>query len=467
MSLISCKTKFVGGSEEQFQTSKIEILKELSIDKQENLEIALRVLTKYSIQEKNDHYGTYWDTSTNKIKLNTLDNKTYDKLIKFAEDFIKKENEEAILKIENTILELQLNRKNADSIITILNDFKPNKIYIKKYKLDAPSLIVKIVNKGNLGGITSFMFDIEIYSISQDRIIESIGLGYSNLAGISKGIDDYFTTLSRTLTLLTRKSKRFVKQIEQAESPIYNLNDFDLRVKITPSRIELANGTNYVYPDKVVSQYDTEIRDLQECLKQLKSLNGTLNEFVLQEIDSKKEIAYNEEFLPILKEIRSTNNKNNVTALNLSSNISINLPAQYQVINKKLSDYYSISLCNTLSFDIYDENLIQYQIKDTLYVEFDEEDDKANGVLNVLEHKNISCTIEEIIDKFIDSNIYKPSWTYKLIEHDDSGYLYFEDDRYKFVRYFKLNNTHYCYDMDFNNLKECVLEFERSKSLIK
>jgi len=467
LSLISCKTKFIGTSKEQFQKSKVKILKNLPIDKQKNLEIALRVLTKYSMQKKSDNYGKYWDTSIDKIALDALDNKTYNKLVRFTEDFLKKENEEEKEKIQIEISELELNRKKADSIITIFDDFKPSNIYIEKYKSGNASLKIKILNKGDLTGITSYMFDLNIFSISQGRIIESIGVGHSNVAGISKGIDDYFTTLSRTLDLLTRKSKRLAKQLEEAESPIYNLSDFDLRIKITPSRIEMINGTNYVYPDKVISDYDNEIKVLQDNLERLNSLDGTLDEFELQELDSKKEIAYNEEFAPLLKEIRATNIKSNLDTLSVSKNISINFPSQYEVIKKKSTEFYSISLCSNLTFNTYDKNLIQYQIKDTLYVEFDEVNDKASGVLSVLENKNISCNINEIVDKFIDSNVSKPTWTYKLIEYDNSGYMYFEDDRYKFVRYFNLNGTHYCYDMDFNNLKECVLEFERSKRLIK
>ncbi|TPN86843.1 hypothetical protein [Aquimarina algicola] len=466
-SFIGCKVKLNGTSEEQFKISKAQVLRGLPTDKQKKLEIALHVVDSYSKLEKKENYGKYWDTPINKITLDALDNKTYKELVRFAEDFLKKENEKEIEKIQIEISELQLNRKNSDSIITILNDFKPTEVYIQKYKSDDPSLKIKIQNKGDLTGITSFMFDIKIYSISQNRIIEHVGLGRSNLSGISKGKDDYFPTLSTTLALLTRRSKRLVKQLEQAESPIKNLSDFDLYVKITPSKIEMLNGTRYDYPYKSISEYDNEIKALQNRLEQIKSLDGTLNEYVLKEVNSKKEIAYNEEYLPILEEIRAENNRSNTSALKVSKDLSINFPSKYEIIKEKSEEYYSVNLCNDLSFDIYDEDLIQYQIKDTLYVEFDQIDDKANGVLNVLKDQNTSCSIKEIVNKFIDSNIYKSTSSYKLIEHDNSGYMYFEYDRYKFIRYFNLNGIHYCYDMDFENLKECVLEFDRSKELIK
>ena len=122
---------------------------------------------------------------------------------------------------------------------------------------------------------------------------------------------------------------------------------------------------------------------------------------------------------------------------------------------------YALYLSDSLSFENSDKNLIQYEITDTTYVEYEDKYDKTNGLLNVLEKKNTNYDIKETINELKTNNYYK------LIDADETGYIYIRHtDTYSLLRYFKIEDTHYVYTMDFKNLADCVREFDRSKSLI-
>ncbi len=459
---VSCQNKISGTSEEDFKSSRIEVIKDLTSEEQEKLEKAFRIVALYAMEEKWNNSDNYIDKSINEITLDIVNNKTYNGLVDFAENFLKLENKEKIKKIEMKISDIGLNRKKTDSIIRILEAFKPTGIKIYKGSWDEPTVSVKILNKGNLTEITEYMFNLCIYSISQNKVIDVVVSGGGSEKGRSKGEGDFFAYVSRSLSPIIAKSKRLEKQLKNPEYPITNLQEYDLRVEVRPSKIVLKDGTRYDYPKKILADYDAEIKILQEQLKQLKSLDVRLDELSLKESDSENETAYNEEFLPLLEKIRKVKNNSDERVLKIHKNLAFTFPSKYEIKKEKNGGIYIFSLSDSLSYDISDKNLIQYQIRDTAYIEYEDKYDKEHGVLNILKKENVSYDIKETINSLKIAGGH-----YKLIDADDSGYIYFRSDSYKLLRYFKIKGTHYSYSMDFNNLKECIREFDRSKGMIK
>ncbi|MBL4745138.1 MAG: hypothetical protein JKY08_02095 [Flavobacteriaceae bacterium] len=459
LNIVSCKEKFSGTSDEEFKSSRIEVMKDLTSIEEEKLEKAFRVVALYAMEEKWNNSDKYIDKSINEISLDVINNKTYDNLVNFAEDFLKQENEGEIKKIEIKISEIELNRKKADSVITLLKAFKPTEIKIIKGIWDEPTISVKIINKSSLTEITEYLFDLTVYSISQNKKIDRVVSGSNYKEGKLKGEDDFFAYISRSLSPIIENSKRLQKQLQNPKYPITNLKEYDLRIEVKPYKIVLKNGTKYVYPKKTLADYNTEIKILQA---QLKTLNSTLDELALKEMDIENEKSYNEEFLFELKEIRKIKYKSEERILKINKNITFTFPSRYEIKKQNSVGMYALSLSNSLSFDNSDENLIQYQIRDTTYIEYEDNYDKANGVLNVLKKETATYYIKETIDVLKTTNYYK------LIDTDETGYIYVpHSDMYRLLRYLKINDTHYLYSMDFKNLNECVREFDRSKGLIK
>ena len=182
----------------------------------------------------------------------------------------------------------------------------------------------------------------------------------------------------------------------------------------------------------------------------------------IQEENTENEKIYNQEFLSALKGIRRIKYKSDEKLLKINKNLAFTFPSSYEIKKQKSSGMYILSLSDSLSFDNSDKNLIQYQIRDTTYIEYEDKYDKANGVLNILKKENATYNIKETINELKTTNYYK------IIATDETGYIYIpHSDTYRLLRYLKINDTHYLYTMDFNNLNECVREFDRSKGLIK
>ena len=176
--LVSCQEKFSGASNEEFESSLIAVTKDLTAKEQENLEKALSIVAEHLLIEKwnNDKYS---DKSINEMINDFVHNKTYSKLVNFAEDFLKKENEEKIENKEAHISEIRLKRKKAESIIAVLEKFKPTEITIVEGSWNKPKILVKTVNEGSSIEVTEYMFDLSIYSISQNKKIDGVGVGSS------------------------------------------------------------------------------------------------------------------------------------------------------------------------------------------------------------------------------------------------------------------------------------------------
>jgi len=169
---------------------------------------------------------------------------------------------------------------------------------------------------------------------------------------------------------------------------------------------------------------------------------------------TKKEVAFNEKYLANLKEIREVKKDSKEDSKTIGENLTLAFPSSYKIEKRRASGVYIFALSDSLVFDNSDENLIQYQINDTSGV-------KADGHLNILKKESVEHDFQETIDNIKSTNYFE------LVDHDETGYIYLQIKTYIFVRYFKKEGTHYHYTLEFDNLENCVREFDRSKELIK
>lgn len=459
--LSGCQEKLSGDSDEAFLASRIKIEENLTTTEKENLEKAFRVIAGYAMAEKWKNPEAYEGKSFNDITLEIVNNKTYKNVINFAENYLKKENEEKIDQLKIEIDELQIQRRKADSVISVLNVFKTNKVYIDIGSWDQPTVYVEVLKTGKLSGIIEYMFNLSIYSIAQNKKIDAVGIGGNYDKDESVNENNFFTYVSRSLSTIMERSKKLENQLKDAQYPITDIKKYDLRVEVTPSKIILNDGTTLLYPEKNLAYFDAEIDALNKQIAEFKTLNGSLDELELEENITKDEPAFNEEFLDTLNEIRKNNKQSLSKMFRVNTDLILTFPVNYKIIKQKSAGMYSYSLSDSLVFDNSDKNLIQYQIIDSTYTEYKSSSDKANGQLNILKDKNIEYDIKETI-KELKSTKY-----YKLVDADDSGYIYISGDSYNLIRYFKANHYHYLYTMEFKDLSEGVLEFDRSKGIIK
>ncbi|GAA0870869.1 hypothetical protein GCM10009117_00140 [Gangjinia marincola] len=458
--LYSCGKKFSGKSEQEFTSSRLKVEEDLTTVEKEKLEKAFRIVALHAMSEKWNNPEDYSDSSINEITLDVVNNKTYGDLINFAENFLEEENDKKVLALEEEISQLKNDRKSTDSIITILNDFQVSEIDIREGSWDSPQITTKIINTGSLKGITEYLFDLEIYSIAKQKKIDGVGSGGSFKEGWNNDKDKFFTYVSRSLSPLMDRSKRLKEQLQNPKYPIKDLAKYDLEVNVKVRKIILSDGTSYIRPKKELFTYDDEIQQLQEKLNQLKGLKVTLDELEIKELGSKEEVAYNEEYLTVLSNIRQERNKVPERSQQISESLILSFPSNYQIRKEKHPGTYILSLNDNLVFDNTDKNLVQYQIKDTAYVEYEKLYDKPSGILNILKKENVSYDIKETIAYL------KETGYYTLIDADETGYIYLLSDTYRLTRYFNTNGTHYVYTMDFKNITEAIREFDRSKELI-
>ena len=459
----SCGERISGESQEAFESSLVKVEESLSKTEQEKLDKALLVVSMYAMSEKWNNADKYENKSMSDIALHVLDNKTYKNVVSFAEDFIEKENDKKIIQLEEEILELELASKKEDSTLIKLEAFKATDIEMVESSWEYPKIITTIINTGDLTKITEYSFKIDVYSIAQDKKIKSVVNRISSEEGKENGDNNFFTTLSCSLSDIFENSKRLQKQLENAQYPITDLAKYDLEVKVTPSLIETKNGVRYEYPEEVLNHQE-QIKLLQGEIKELKNSNISLDSYVTDEPDTNTEPAFNEEYLQRLSKIRKKKLEQTQNIVKVYDNLALTFPVGYEIKKEKKGGIYIHSLSDELSFDIEDENLIQYQIRDTTYVEYESSFDKPNGVLDILKVENVNYDIKETIEEL------KRTGYYKLIDADDTGYMYavssFGND-YRISRYFKFGDTHYSYTMDFKDLEKCVLEFDRSKGIVK
>jgi len=169
-----------------------------------------------------------------------------------------------------------------------------------------------------------------------------------------------------------------------------------------------------------------------------------------------KSTAFNETFLTELETIRKSPYTQDEQLLEINNDVTLSFPSQASIRKlRKGGGVYILTISDSLVFDASDENLVQYQVKF---------DDETDGVLNILPKPQVNYDFKETIADIKENQNF---YGLKLIDTDNFGYIYEHFKQYHILRYFKINDNHYTYSIDFNNLKECVQEFDRSKKMIR
>ncbi|QCE43025.1 hypothetical protein [Psychroserpens sp. NJDZ02] len=463
LSSVSCKPKLSGDTEDGLTASLLVVKKELNVTEQEKLDNAIGVIGLYAMKEKWEHPDNHPNQSITAITLSTLNNKSYDAVVNFAEDFIETLNQDKIDALESEILKLDAQRKKTDSVITLLDGFKPSDILIKKDNWGEPNLYLKIKNTNNLKDITNYMFTVKLYSIAQDKLILSTGSGSSFEDGNTLVNDQFFCNISASLASIIQNSRRLQKLQPTFNYPITDLAQYDLRVQIITSQIRLKDRTTYDYPEQNPELIQEQIQALKDQIQTLKNTNNSLDNFSQEADDTNDQTpAFNEDYLADLEVIRKKPVNQLERIKKVKPNLNLTFPANYDVKKKAIGGMYIFSLSDSLVFDNSNKDLIQYQIQDTTYIEYQDSYNKPNGKLLILNNPTVAYDFKETMDAVIEE-----AQRMHTIDADASGYMYQIINNYKLVRYFKIQNDHYLYTMDFKNLEDCVKEFDRSKNMIQ
>jgi len=462
LTINGCGQRLSGTSEEMFEESKSKMEESLNTSEKENLEKALRVIAMHAMAVKWNEAEKYKGKSFNEISLEVVNNKTYGGIIDFAEDFLEKENKVKKENLEESIAKLQIEKNEANQIIEKLEQIKVSNIIIdQEESFGELSTFVEVAftNTSEMNIAGSYYFQIEIYSISKKIKVDALKFGGTFDEGeFGRGV---IIRRRNSLNTLIQRSRRLSSKFKTATFPITDLAPYDLEVRAKAVEITTSDGTLYEYPKKGIVYYDKEIEELKEQLKGIETLNGTLDELMINDspplIEKDK---YKNELIKIRKKTNVLLTEEQI--LKLDRNLAISLPKTYEytkLVNRGFG-YYSFSLSDSLEFTTNDKNLIQFGIQDTIYKEYVDKNDKANGYLNSLKKGNVNYDFKETI-KQIKENKY-----FEIIDTDESGYMYEKMDHYNLLRYFRIKDTHYLYSLTFSNLEECVIEFDRSKNMV-
>lgn len=457
-----CGAKFSGKSEKEFKASKLIVENKLDTIEKVNLEKALRVIVMYAMQVKWDEAEKYKGESFNNISLDIVDNKTYNGVIDFAEDYLEKENEIKAGELKKEITKLEEEKKEASKTIEMLALLKTTDIriikeeYIGEY---VPLLKVTLTNTSNFDLIDGYEIDVNAFSISKKIKLNVDGSGLRKGYNPQKG---GIIIEKNTLKPLMRLSKTLSSKLKNATYPITDLTPFDLEVSAEAVSITTSDGKLYEYPEKDLIYFDNEIKKLKKELEIIESLEGKLSEIELTDTNSNSNAVFNEKYIDEINSIRekSSANKLEEQLVKIDKNLSLKFPKAYHVLKQKFYGTSSIRLADSLTFNSQDENLIQFQIQDTIYKEYISKYDKAHGQFRALYKPTINYAIKDDIEEWKTS-------INTLVEADDSGYITLRADTYDLTRYFKIKGTHYLYSMDFKSLEECIVEFDRSKNMGK
>ncbi|QXP58696.1 hypothetical protein [Olleya sp. HaHaR_3_96] len=463
LSSVSCKPKLSGDTEDDLTASLLVVKKELNVTQQEKLDNAIGVIGLYAMKEKWEHPDNHPNQSITAITLSTLNNKSYDAVVNFAEDFIQTLNQDKINALESEISELDAQRTKTDAVVTLLDAFKPSDIVIKENSWDEPALYLKIKNTNNLKDITNYMFTVNLYSIAQDKLILSTGFGSRLEHGNTIANDQFFCNISTSLSSIIQNSRRLQKLQPTFNYPITDLAQYDLRVEIIPSQIRLKDGTTYDYPEPNPKLIQEQIQTLKDQIQTLKNTSNSLDSFSQEDDNAHNQTpAFNQSYLADLEVIRQKPVNQLERLKKVKPNLNLTFPANYEVKKQAIGGMYIFNLSDSLVFDNSNKDLIQYQIQDTTYIEYQDSYNKPNGKLLILKKPNVAYDFKETMDA-----VKEEAQRNKTIDADTSGYIYQRINNYNLVRYFKIQNDHYLYVMTFKNLEDCVKEFDRSKNMIQ
>ncbi len=454
--LSGCGDTFSGSSEEAFKISKDLIIRKLNESEKNDLEKAMRVLAMRAMQEKWQDRKKSNKKSINQILLETMDNKNYSDVIQIAEGYLKNENETEVEQLKDEIAQLQKEKIEASKLIDKLKIIKISDIMVihAEGSKDSPKLQITLTNTGNTDLVGKTHFKVEVNSITQKKQVTSY-----NGKGTIVSSDDYYIH-RHSLAYLMDLSRELTAKLKKASYPITDLSGLDLDVKVTVIKITTTDGQEYKHPRKGLDFHESSINELKKKLKFKESLEGKLSELSITDEKLLANEKFNEHWTAEIESIRTRTPRNtlNDQVVTIDNNLSFTLPSHYKFLKKKSPGIYSMTLSDSLTFDNQDKDLLQYQIQDSNYREYVRDSDKANGTFNILKKPSAKFNIKKRLEEW-------KTPVNSLVEADDSGYIIYRI-KYELTRYFEINGTHYMYSMDFSNLEECILEFDRSKNML-
>lgn len=279
--IVSCQEKFNGTNEDTFKESKEKL--ELTLDETEKikLEKALLIVVSESITLKWEEPEKYKGLSFDEISMKLVDGLSYSSTIEFAEKILKKRNNEEIRKTEEEIEKLNLETKSFKDIEQQLNLFRISYFSINKDDFfDEKVLKIKIEceyvsNKETKGEVS---IEYALKQKSTNKIISMITYLYgTEETTINKGD-------TKESTLIVSNSPELNPKLWNATNfPLSNPNlaTFDLALEAKITKIVSTDGTIEL-PSLEINEIYSKIEVLNQKLKEIQALKGTLDELELE-----------------------------------------------------------------------------------------------------------------------------------------------------------------------------------------
>jgi hypothetical protein len=267
--LSSCKPTISGKDEASFKASKMKVEEGLSPAEKTDLEKALRVVVLKAMKEK------FNNPAENKGK--SFD-ESFSGIVSYAEDFLKKDNEEKKQQIKTEIDSLSKQKIEFQKKVSEIDRFKLKEIEITQdefFDEMVPFLGYTFINTSDKDIIGDYMFHIDIFSKSTGKLITSQeqGGGFKDGFAIKPNETEDFND-----PLLEDAKKHSETLWKTAKYPIKDFAPFDLVIKVYPIKITTKAGTIERPKDPL---FDRQIADLNKQLKELDGVKGTLDELEL------------------------------------------------------------------------------------------------------------------------------------------------------------------------------------------
>lgn len=277
---ISCQEKFDGKNEQNFKISRAKIEKNLNQNEKTNLEKAMRVIALEAMRLKWEAPKKYDQKSFNKISLEMIDGLSFSSVITLAEDILKDRNKKEIEKLTHEIDSLNLYKKEIVKTKNALNLFKINAIQINKtnfFDETIPELEIdyQYIGKNKLVGSKTIQF--EVLKKSNSEVITSEIVTY----GDGESILENGEIITEQI-LLGQTKETNSKLWNFSTYPILNpnLSDYDLVLKVNVLSL-VQKGKKIEMPKVSIEQLNSNIKNIEANLKELKSVKGTLDELEL------------------------------------------------------------------------------------------------------------------------------------------------------------------------------------------
>lgn len=276
----ACQEKFNGKNEESFNNSKEKIEKDLNQNEKINLEKALRVVALEAMRLKWEEPEKYKNASFNKISLEMIDGLSFSSVVSLAEDILKNRNQKEIEKLTKEIDSLSLQKNEIAKSKKALNLFKISAVRINKtdfFDEMVPELEIdyQYIGKNKLTGPKVIHF--ELLKKSNKEVIKSETITYGDNESVLENKEVI------TENLILGQTKESSPKLWSAQNyPIENpdLSHYDLTLNVTVLGLTL-NGKKVELPKTSIEQIDSEIKNRQINLEELKSAKGTLDELEL------------------------------------------------------------------------------------------------------------------------------------------------------------------------------------------